>query len=181
MSQHSSQSTLGVHDFQCNMTSGDYLYLMNWFLYNYISCTTTHPVQLHIPYNYTSCTTTHLVQLHIPYNYTLYNYTSCTTTHLVQLHIPYNHTSRTTTHLVQLYISYNYTSRTTTHLIQLHIPYNYISRTTTHSVQLLRTVKMALNLLFIMRKYIALVYGNRMASECRLPSFFIIILTVSLF
>ena len=31
------------------------------------------------------------------------------------------------------------------------------------------------------REDIALVYGNRMAAECRLPSFVIIILTISLF
>ena len=46
-------------------------------------------------------------------------------------------------------------------------------------------VKTALNL-FIIRNTevcedIALVYGNRMAAECRLSSFVIVILTVSLF
>ena len=48
----------------------------------------------------------------------------------------------------------------------------------------LRTVKRALNLLFLTRKYVsifALVYRNRMAAECRLPSFVIIILTIGLF
>ena len=45
-------------------------------------------------------------------------------------------------------------------------------------------VKTALNFIIRnaeVRKDIALVYGNRMAAECRLSSFVIIILTVSLF
>ena len=47
----------------------------------------------------------------------------------------------------------------------------------------LRTVKTALFIIrnAEVRKEIALVYGNRMAAECRLPNFVIIILTVSLF
>ena len=58
------------------------------------------------------------------------------------------------------------------------------SRGTPYCPSTLRTVKMALNLLFVTRKLredIALVYGNRMAAECRLLRFVIIILTVSLF
>ena len=41
-------------------------------------------------------------------------------------------------------------------------------------------VKMALNFNAEVHEDIALVYGNRMAAECRLPSF-VIILTVSFF
>ena len=57
---------------------------------------------------------------------------------------------------------------------------NYIINVST----VIRTVKTALNLLFVMQKYaniIAIVYGNSMTTECRLLRFVIVILTISLF
>ena len=66
-----------------------------------------------------------------------------------------------------------------------HDPYTLVWMVSSQSSEsVLRTVKAALNLLFLIRKYrqdIAIVCGNWMAAECRLLNFVIVILTIRLF